>query len=211
MHCFFHRTIANYYLWRQVEFSIQFLSKDLRALAQEHKRRTTGQLAEEPRWKECTDIVNNRLPAAVGSLYIKRYFTSDAKVEALDMVENVKREFNKTLMTVDWMDHKTRAEAARKLAAMETLIGYPDELMDNKKLDAFYANLNLTLESFLEDILQVQRFYSTFELSRLRQVFNKTDWVDHARPADVNAYYSGIENNIRKNICVIHTYVQSKV
>lgn len=168
-------------------------------MAQEHKRRTTGQQAEEPRWKECTDVLSNRLPAAVGSLYITRYFSSDAKVEALDMVENIKREFNETLMTVDWMDNKTRLEAARKLKAMETLIGYPEELMNNKKLESFYSNLNLTFDSFLEDILQVQAFYSNFELSRLRELFNKTDWVDHARPADVNAYYSGIENNIREN------------
>lgn len=192
------RTIANYYLWRLVEFSTQFLSKDLRALAQEHKRRTTGQQAEEPRWKECTDVISNRLPAAVGSLYIKRYFSSDAKDEALNMVENIKREFNKTLMTVDWMDSKTRAEAARKLQHMKTLIGYPDELIDDAKLENFYAALNLSFNSFLEDILRVQGFYSTFELGRLRDFFNKTDWVDHARPADVNAYYSGIENNIRK-------------
>uniref|UniRef100_A0A336JZW6 CSON009745 protein n=1 Tax=Culicoides sonorensis TaxID=179676 RepID=A0A336JZW6_CULSO len=192
------RTIANYYVWRIIDYSITYLSRDLRDKLFAHKRRTTGQLSEEPRWKECTDIINNRLSAAVGALYVRRYFQSDSKKEALEMVKNIRIEFEQTLKTVSWMDEQTRAEALRKLNKMETLIGYPDELMDDEKLIKYHADLNITVtNSFLENMLDIQKFFTDFEFKRLRQVFNKTDWMDHSKPADVNAYYSGIENNIQ--------------
>lgn len=192
------RTIANYNIWRIVENSIQYLSKDLREKNLEHKRRTTGQQMDEPRWRECTDVVNNKLAAAVGALYVRKYFKKNSKQEALEMVGNVRHEFAETLNTVDWMDNKTRAEALRKLNSMDTLIGYPDELMDDAKLEGYYKDLNVSGETYLQDILKIQKYFGDFEFGRLRDLFNKTDWIDHSKPADVNAYYSGIENNIRK-------------
>lgn len=114
------------------------------------------------------------------------------------MVKNIRIEFEQTLKEVSWMDEKTRNEALRKLSAMETLIGYPDELIDDAKLISHHLNLNITPSTFLENILDIQKYFADFEFNRLRDLFNKTDWIDHAKPADVNAYYSGIENNIRK-------------
>lgn len=115
------------------------------------------------------------------------------------MVKNIRIEFEQTLKEVSWMDEKTRTEALRKLNAMQTLIGYPDELMDDSKLNKYHEDLNITVtNTFFENMLYIQKFFSDFEFRRLRQLFNKTDWVDHSKPADVNAYYSGIENNIRK-------------
>lgn len=192
------KTLANYYLWRIVENSVQFLSKDLRDKFLEHKRRTTGQQSDEPRWRECTDLINNKLPLAPGAMYVRKYFQKDSKKEALDMVTNIRDEFKETLSKVEWMDKKTREEALKKLKAMDTLIGYPDELMDDSKLEEWYKGLNITDSTFLENILEIQKYSTDFEFGRLREPFNKTDWIDHARPADVNAYYSGIENNIRK-------------
>lgn len=201
----FFRTIANYYVWRIIDYSITYLSRDLRDKLFAHKRRTTGQQSEEPRWKECTDIINNRLSAAVGALYVRRYFKSDSKKEALEMVKNIRVEFEQTLKEVSWMDEKTRGEALRKLNGMETLIGYPDELMDDAKLIMYHEKLNITVtNTFFENMLDIQIFFTDFEFRRLRQLFNKTDWVDHSKPADVNAYYSGIENNIRKFLSILY-------
>lgn len=45
---------------------------------------------------------------AIGSLYIKRFFKEDAKKNALDMVEGIRKEMYKILSTVDWMDESTR-------------------------------------------------------------------------------------------------------
>lgn len=45
---------------------------------------------------------------AVGSLYVRKYFKEDAKMNALDMVNRIREEMYKILETVPWMDDKTR-------------------------------------------------------------------------------------------------------
>lgn len=39
----------------------------------------------------------------------------------------------------------------------------------------------------------------SFGLKKLREPVNKTDWITHGRPAVVNAFYSPLENSIRKD------------
>jgi len=44
----------------------------------------------------------------VGSLYVQKYFKEEAKKTALEMVEDIKVEFNKILRELDWMDEQTK-------------------------------------------------------------------------------------------------------
>lgn len=50
----------------------------------------------------------------------------------------------------------------------------------------------------MRSILNLTLFGTEFSFRRLRQAVNKTDWITHGRPAIVNAFYSSIENSIRK-------------
>jgi len=81
---------------------------------------------------------------------------------------------------------------------MATHIAYPDELLDVKKLEDFYDKLELNSDLYLESILNLTTFGTEKSFNRLRQPVNKTEWIMHGRPAVVNAFYSGIENSIRK-------------
>jgi neprilysin len=114
------------------------------------------------------------------------------------MVNNIKEVFEQILHKVTWMDAVTRKQALAKVAAMATHIGYPDELMDNKKLEAYYEGLKIDRDNYLDSILQLNRFGTKKVFLKLRQAVNKTDWVTHSKPAVVNAFYSPIENSIRK-------------
>lgn len=95
------------------------------------------------------------------------------------------------------MDEKTRSSALDKAATMASHIAYPDELLDDKKLEEFYQNLELSEDNYLESILNLTLFGTEYSFSKLRKPVNKTDWLSHARPAIVNAFYSSIENSIR--------------
>lgn len=81
---------------------------------------------------------------------------------------------------------------------MVTHIAYPDELLDVTKLESFYGNLTVDPEYYLESVLNLSTFGTEYSFGKLRQPVNKTEWISHGRPAVVNAYYSGIENSIRK-------------
>lgn len=134
----------------------------------------------------------------MGSLYVQRHFNQDSKAIALEMVQGIHDIFNMILEEVDWMDSKTKREALRKLDAMVTHIGYPDEMLENEKLAAYYDKLDIDPDKYFESFLNMNIFGTDYSFSKLRLPYNKTSWIRHARPAIVNAFYSSIENSIRK-------------
>lgn len=81
------------------------------------------------------------LSISTGALYIRKYFDEDSKKKALEMVQDIREEFKKILEELDWMDETTKKAALEKAASMSTHIAYPDELLDNKKLEEFYENV----------------------------------------------------------------------
>lgn len=130
---------------------------------------------------------------------MRKYFRQDSKAAALEMVNGIRKEFELILNEVNWMDDETRKSALNKLRGMSTHIGYPDEIMDNSKIEKYYENLEINENNYLHSVLNMNVFGTDYAFNKLRKPVNKTDWVTHARPAVVNAFYSSIENSIRKN------------
>lgn len=54
------KTLANYLVWRTVEFMVFYSTKQLRYIQQEFNRVENGQLEIEQRWKECIDVVSSK-------------------------------------------------------------------------------------------------------------------------------------------------------
>ncbi|XP_014091152.2 neprilysin-2 isoform X1 [Bactrocera oleae] len=203
-----NRVIANYMMWRIHAFSIVFLSEQFRKRQLQYATALSGRQEQEARWKECVDIASGSydeevedevegLAIAVGSLYVRKHFKQDSKSIALDMVHQIRGVFDNILSEVDWMDDITKKEAKRKLYAMTTHIGYPDEMLDNSKLEEYYRNLEIDSSKYFESFLNMNVFGTDYSFNKLRLPVNKTDWMRHARPAVVNAYYSSIENSIQ--------------
>ncbi|XP_061402137.1 neprilysin-2-like [Musca vetustissima] len=191
------RTIANYMMWRIHAFSVAFLSEEFRKRQLQYATALTGRQEQEARWKECVDISSGSLAISVGSLYVRKYFKEDSKSNALEMVNNIRDVFDNILDEVSWMDDKTKAEAKRKLKHMTTHIGYPDEMLDDNKLAEYYDKLDIDADKYFESFLKMNVFGTDYSFNKLRLPVNKTDWIRHARPAVVNAFYSSIENSIQ--------------
>lgn len=191
------RTVANYMMWRITVFSSFFLTEELRKRQLVYSTAVSGKQEQEPRWKECIDITSGSLSISVGALYVRKYFKDDSKRTALEMVNGIRKEYEKILREVDWMDDETRAAAMEKLHSMSTHIGYPDEIMNNRKIEEYYDKLVIDQDNYLQSVLNMNVFGTDYAFNKLRKPVNKTDWVTHARPAVVNAFYSSIENSIR--------------
>ncbi|XP_043483736.1 neprilysin-2 isoform X2 [Leptopilina heterotoma] len=191
------RVQANYVMWRAVAATISYLNDDVRRRQLQYSTAVSGKTEREPRWKECIDLTSGNLGLSVGALYVRKYFNEESKKSAVEMVTDIRKEFRKILETVDWMDEKTRKSALEKAMSMSTHIAYPDELLDDKKLEEFYENLELNPGDYLQSILNLTQFATNYSFSKLRKPFNKTDWLSHGRPAVVNAFYSSIENSIQ--------------
>lgn len=191
------RTISNYLMWRITAFSSFFLTQNLRDRQLIYSTAISGKQEQEPRWKECIDITSGSLPISVGALYVRKYFQQGSKDSAVEMVSGIRKEFEIILSKVPWMDETTRVAALNKVKAMSTHIGFPDEIMDNMKLEEYYKGLEIDPDKYLESVLNMNVFGTDYAFNKLRKPVNKTDWVTHARPAVVNAFYSSIENSIQ--------------
>ncbi|XP_016962478.1 neprilysin-2 isoform X2 [Drosophila biarmipes] len=191
------RVIANYMFWRIHGFSVGFLTEEFRKRQLQYATALSGRQEQEARWKECVDIATGSLGISVGSLYVRKHFDKDSKANALEMVNDIRSVFNDILDEVNWMDAKTKKEAKEKLHSMATHIGYPDEMLDNEKLASYYAKLDIDPDKYFESFLGMNIFGTDYSFNKLRLPVNKTDWVRHARPAIVNAFYSSLENSIQ--------------
>lgn len=135
---------------------------------------------------------------AVGAMYVRKYFKQDSRAQVLEMVNRIRTEFEIILENVDWMDNDTRRSAIDKLHVMSNHIGYPDELMDNAKIEKYYEHLEPNENSHLSFALSINTFYTKLAFGMLREPVNKNDWETLLPPFIVNAFYSYDENMIRK-------------
>jgi len=100
-------------------------------------------------------------------------------------------------METKWMDEKTKRRAKRKLNTMREYIGYPEEIMDEGKLEELYEGLNVDSNNHFMNGINMSIWGTNYAWGRLREKINKTDWRRHGRPAVVNAFYSSVENSIQ--------------
>lgn len=190
-------------MWRVAAESTNYLTDQLRKRQLEYATAIIGQKTETPRWKECTDIVTSNFNIATAALYVRKYFNQDSKAVALEMVNSIKSEFQKIVNKVSWMDEKTRKAALIKAKDIVTHIGYPDELMEDKKLIEYYKKVSVDGKKYLESVLSLKALATDLEYEKLREDVNKTDWKTHSNAAVVNAAYSSIENSIRKKFQIL--------
>lgn len=95
------------------------------------------------------------LPIAAGALYVRKYFNEEARQNAIEMVADIRAEFEEILKKVDWMDEHTRKNALDKAKSMATHIAYPDELLDNKKLEEFYGWVRILFSALSSSFFNV--------------------------------------------------------
>ncbi|MGA8617111.1 MAG: M13 family metallopeptidase N-terminal domain-containing protein [Candidatus Sulfotelmatobacter sp.] len=94
-----------------------------------------GQQELQPRWKRCTEGVDNDLGEALGQVYVETYFSPAAKQEAVKMVKEIDAGMEQDINSLPWMSAATKRQALVKLHAMANKIGYPDKWRDYSKLE----------------------------------------------------------------------------
>lgn len=191
------RIQANYVMWRAAASSVSYLNEAVRKRQLDYSTELSGRTEREPRWKECVDTAAGSFALAIGSLYIKNYFKEEAKKNALEMVEGIRKEMYKMLSSNEWMDERTKQNALDKARSMVNHIAYPDELLEEKKLVEFYEKLEIDPKEYYMSLLNLTKFGTDYSFSKLREPVNKTDWITHSRPAVVNAFYNSLENSIQ--------------
>ena len=156
--------------------NFEFYSKTLR-----------GQQELKPRWKRCTEYVDDYLGEALGQAYVEKYFSPEAKQQALKIVKEIQAEMEQDITGLPWMSAVTKQQALAKLHGMANKIGYPDKWRD-------YSKLEIIRGDELGNVDRARKFEFDRQLAKIGKPVDRGEWG--MTPPTVNAYYDPQMNDI---------------
>jgi endothelin-converting enzyme/putative endopeptidase len=146
-----------------------------------------GQQQLKPRWKRCTEYVDDYLGEALGQAYVEKYFPPQAKEQALKVVNEIRAAMEQDIKSLTWMSPATKEQALTKLHAMANKIGYPDKWRD-------YSKLEIVRGDNLGNVERSRLFEFNRQLGKIGKPVDKGEW--DMTPPTVNAYYNPQMNDI---------------
>jgi len=150
-------------------------------------RKLYGQPEQSPRWKRCSNSVNNALGEALGKVYVEQYFAGDSKAKMLQMVHDIEGAMDRDIDSLEWMSEPTKVRAKEKLHLVANKIGYPDKWRD-------YSKLEVKADDALGNSQRANAFENDRELNKIGKPVDRTEWG--MTPPTVNAYYDPSMNDI---------------
>jgi predicted metalloendopeptidase len=112
---------------------------------------------------------NAALGQAVGQLYTRHYFPPEAKARAQSMAGDLKTAYRTRISNLTWMSPQTKQKALAKLAALQVIVGYPDQWID-------YSSLNVVVGDALGNMRRAEAFIRSRNLAKLKQPVNPIEW-----------------------------------
>jgi putative endopeptidase len=177
-----------YLRWHLVHANAAFLSS---AFVNEnfsfYGRTLRGQEQLQPRWKRCTENVDDDLGEALGQVYVEKYFSAQAKQDAVKMVKEIETAMEQDIHSLPWMSPATRQQALTKLHGMANKIGYPDRWRD-------YSKLAIVRGDELGNVERARVFEFNRQLAKIGKPVDRGEW--EMTPPTVNAYYDPQMNDI---------------
>jgi putative endopeptidase len=146
-----------------------------------------GQQQIKPRWQRIYGVVDQNLGEALGQLYVKKYFTQEAKDRMLEMVNNLQKAFASRMDKLDWMSDSTKQKAKEKLGAFLKKIGYPDKWRD-------YSRVTVDRNNYYASLVSCEKNEFQYQSAKVGKPVDRSEWG--MTPPTINAYYNPTFNEI---------------
>lgn len=180
--------IRAYMAWNVINAAAPYLSDDfVNADFNFYGKVLSGKQENRPRWKRVVNTVDGCLGEALGQMYVKAYFPTEAKVRMDQLVKNLQWALGERIKNSTWMTKETQEKAIGKLNTFTVKIGYPDKWRD-------YSDLLITNDSYYANIVRARRFESIYQMEKIGKPVDKEEWF--MTPQTVNAYYEPNNNEI---------------
>jgi len=177
-----------YLRWHLVHANARFLSS---AIFNEnfafYGKTLQGSEQPKPRWKRCTEDIDDYLGEALGQAYVEKYFSPQAKQDAQKVVKGIQTAMEQEINSLPWMSDVTKKQALIKLHSMANKIGYPDKWRD-------YSKLEIIRGDNLGNVERARQFEFNRQLAKIGKPVDKGEW--DMTPPTVNAYYNPQMNDI---------------
>lgn len=176
-----------YLRWHVIDSFASYLSKPF--VDQNFKMATvlTGTEKILPRWKRVVSTEQGALGFAIGKMYVDKYFSADARKQALDILKNIRAVLQEDINKLAWMTPDTRKAALNKLNLMEERIGYPEKWWD-------YSTLKVDRGSYVLNVIRANQFLVKRDLNKIGKPVDRSEWG--MTPQTINAYYDPSMNNL---------------
>ncbi len=152
----------------------------------------SGSQVQRDRWKRAIGVLNGprggaTLAEALGSIYVKKHFSPEAKAQVTELVHNLLAAYQDRIRNSDWMSPETRVAAIRKAQTVRIKVGYPDKWRD-------YSKLEIRAGDAAGNRARCSVFDWNRIVSRINDKTDKDEWG--MGPQTVNAYYNPSFNEI---------------
>lgn len=147
----------------------------------------SGATKRKARWKRVLSVEEDVMGEMLGQLYVKEFFTEQAKERYSNMVEAVKNALKDRIGKLTWMSDSTKEKAYMKLAAMKKKVGYPDKWKD-------FSSMKVNAESYFENMVVANEWWHNYYINKLGKPVDLDEWTMY--PQTYNAYYNSTMNEI---------------
>ncbi|MFH6989235.1 M13 family metallopeptidase [Flavobacterium collinsii] len=163
------------------------LSKPFVDASFEYTKVLSGQAVQKSRGEKMASVLDAYLGDALGELYVKKYFSEDAKKRMLILVNNLQKAYAIRIDKLEWMSPVTKQKAKEKLAAMTKKIGYPDKWRD-------YSKVHIARDAYFENMVSAATVDYQFQLAKLGKPVDRSEW--YTTVPTVTAYNNPTANEI---------------
>jgi putative endopeptidase len=152
-----------------------------------YEKTLNGQKQMKPGWETIYGVIDAFMGEALGQLYVKKYFSEDAKKRITELVNNLQRAFEIRIGKVDWMSDSTKQKAKEKLASFGKKVAFPDHWKD-------YSKVTISRQDYVDNVIACGINEYNRSATKVGQPVDKTEWG--MTPPTNNAYYNPYYNEI---------------
>lgn len=175
-----HRTLANYLLWRVVDFSVNYMSA--------YFQRLHNQYHIVKNYETCVELVRQEMPLISSAMYARAYFNNSNKEDLRDqIVDDVEGILDFTMGLLTWLDEVSRDSAKQRLKDTIRFITVPQEL-SNDYIGRYYSKLPLKTMPLLDHVLNVRKFENVKTFQKLKKAVEPHEWTRFADLVNILDY-----------------------
>lgn len=127
--------------WIAVDVVAPHSSSNLRKIWADYIDKLVNVEDYDPRSLHCADVVNYMMGMAVSWLFVDPEFHNNTGKNVVEMLEHIRESFASLVARTSWMDKATKIATLEKSKKMEYVIGHPDWLFNEARLNEFYEGV----------------------------------------------------------------------
>lgn len=192
------KTVYNYLVWKLIYSRLWALSSQYRDLHRSMRESLDISREAEPHSMQCVAEVTEKLPFAIGRLFVDGKFDPSIRPFIHSLVGSLKLALKSNLQNATWMDKITKIKAGEKVDAIVVRAAYPSWISNDTALNLYYKDLKINKDpdkSFFDIYNNLTTWLGLKAAYELLKPASRSEHFGDS-PALSNAWYSPEYNSV---------------